>query len=239
MESFSSLDHSPVGVPADIWRTVGFQKWYRAQSAAGNSLEQARLLWSLRVSESSEEPFLWAMQVAVHVAAEDRVKANEVVVFRPDVSAVALYCPAPRLDETVVVLVREFRSPASTADGFVRELPGGSGAESDARAQAAAEVVEETGFVINQDRLRAHGSRQAAATLAAHHVHLFSASISEEELEWLRARRHEVQGDGRGQEQTWIEVTTFGEIRRSRSVDWTTLGLLTQALLEEVAGVRL
>jgi 8-oxo-dGTP pyrophosphatase MutT (NUDIX family) len=238
MESSSAPGGSLLGVPADIWHTVGFQNWYRAQSAAGNSLEQAKLLWSLRVGDGSEEPFLWVMQVAVHVAAEGRVKANEVVVFRPDVSAVALYRAARCLDETVVVLVREFRSPASTADGFVRELPSGSGAESDARAQAAAELVEETGFTINPDRLRGHGSRQAAATLAAHHVHLFSASISEDELEWLRARRHEVQGDGHGQERTWIEITTFGEIRRSRSVDWTTLGLLTQALLEETAGIR-
>lgn len=234
MES-SPVEHSLPGVPADIWRTTGFQNWYRAQSAAGNSLEGAQLVWSLRAGEGLEEPFLWVMQVAVHVAAEDRVKANEVVVFRPDLSAVALYRPASRLDDTVVVLVREFRSPASTTDGFVRELPGGSGTESDARAQAAAEVLEETGFSISPERLRAHGSRQSAATLAAHHVHLFSASISEGELNWLRARRCEAHGDGRGQERTWIEITTFGEIRRSRSVDWTTLGLLTQALLEGAA----
>lgn len=229
--STSTFDAPVAGVPVELWRAPSFRRWYDAQTAAGNTLESADLQWALSVGEK-EEPFLWVLKVAVRVAAENRVKANEVVLSRPDLSAVALYRAAPVLDDTVVVLIREFRSPASTPDGFVHELPGGSGAESDPRDQAAAEVVEETGLSVAADRLVAHGSRQVAATLSAHHAHLYSAAITEAELAWLRSQCDVAHGDGYGQERTWIEITTYGEMRRGRSVDWATLGMLTQALLE-------
>ncbi len=77
-----------------------------------------------------------------------------------------------------------------------------------------------------------HGSRQATATLSTHRVHLFSARIDEAELARLVALRQRAHGDG-GEERTWVEVTTFGSIRRSRSVDWTTLGMLAQVLLAD------
>jgi hypothetical protein len=230
--SLSKLEDPVAGVPTEVWRTASFQRWYRAQQAAGNILEDSRLLWSLGFGDDAGEPFLWVMRVAVRVVAEDRVKANEVVISRPDISAVALYRPAHSLDESQVVLVREFRSPASTTDGMVHELPSGSGSEADARSQAVTELAEETGFRIAADRLRDHGSRQCAATLSAHHAHLFSAPITAAELDWLRARRGEMQGEEGGEERTWIEIATFGEIRRARSVDWTTLGMLAQVLLE-------
>ena len=225
---------------------ASYQRWFETQSAAGNTLEGARLLWSWPPAEVRDAagggagtgagtgaPFLWAMHVAVRVAAEDRVKSNEVILSRPDICAVALYRPAATLDESVVVLIREFRSPASTADGFVHELPSGSGSERGVRAQAVAELAEETGLRLDPQRLRAHGSRQSAATLSTHHVHLFSAVITEDELAWLRARHDKPQGDGGGSERTWVEIATFGEIRRQRLVDWTTLGMVAQCLLED------
>lgn len=214
----------------ELRRIAAFDRWFQAQHAAGNTPEHARLLFSWPAGEGVDQPFLSVMQVAVHVAAEERVKSNEIVITRPDFSAVALYRRAATLDETQVVLVREFRTPASTADAFVHELPGGSGSEPDPLAQAVTEVAEETGLRIEPERLRAHGSRQSAATLSAHHVHLFSAQISEDELAFLRAQRDKPQGDG-GDERTWVEIATFGEIRRERLVDWTTLGMIAQCLL--------
>lgn len=219
------------GVPPELWRTASFQRWYRAQRAAGNVLEDAQLLWALRVGGDGE-PIIWVLRVAVRVVAEGRIKANEVVISRPDISTVALYRPAASLDETTVVLVREFRSPASTTDAMVHELPGGSGPEPDARALAVTELAEETGFRIEADRLRAHGSRQCAATLSAHHAHLYSAAVTEDELAWLRARCDQPQGEDGGEERTWIEIATFGELRHTRSVDWSTLGMLAQVLLD-------
>ena len=227
--------------PPEIGRVAALRSWFEAQSAAGNTLEGMRLLWSWPFDAGDgvgdgaaepSEPFLSVVHVAVRVAAEDRVKSNEVVISRPDISAVALYRPAATLDETEVVLVREFRSPGRTEDGFVHELPSGSGSEPDARAQAVTELAEETGLHVEPERLRAHGSRQAAATLSTHHVHVFSAAISEHELAWLRAQHDKPRGDGGGDERTWVEVATFGEIRRKRLVDWTTLGMLAQCLLD-------
>ncbi|WP_433324742.1 nucleoside 2-deoxyribosyltransferase domain-containing protein [Spirillospora sp. CA-294931] len=206
-------------VPLLIWRTDPFRRWYRAQRGAGNTLLGARLVWRFGAH--------WALHVQVHVAAEGRVKANEVVLARPDISTVLLYRPGPTLDETTVVLVREFRSPATTPDGFVHELPGGSG-PADPLERAHAEVAEETGLAIDAARLRAHSDRQVAATLSAHRAHLYSAEITEAELEWLRAAGPGgVAADG---ERTHVEITTYGALRRDRLVDWSTLGMVAEAL---------
>lgn len=207
-------------VPLLIWRTPTFQQWYAAQRGAGNELRGARVVYRSGLH--------WSLHVEVHVAAEDRVKANEVVYSRPDISAVVLYRPGAALDDTAVVLVREFRSPAATADGFVHELPGGSG-PGDPPDTAAAEVAEETGLALEAARLRAHGARQLNATLTAHRAHLFSAELTEAELAALRAAPgpHGLVEEG---ERTYVEIATFGEIRRARLVDWANLGLITEAL---------
>ncbi|WP_205327040.1 nucleoside 2-deoxyribosyltransferase domain-containing protein [Glycomyces sp. YM15] len=220
-------------VPLQVWATDSFQAWHRAQRAAGNRLVSAHVEWTFRVGPARDTVFYWAAHVAVHVAAEDRVKDNEVVLSRPDTAQVALYCPGRDLDDTVVVLVREFRSPAATPDGFVHELPGG-GSTQDPTGWAVDEVREETGLVLDADRLRPLGARQVAATVTTHRAHLFAAEITGAELEWLRARQDIPGGDGLGSEQTWIELATYAEIRDQRLVDWATFGMITQALAGRV-----
>ena len=216
-------------VPLLVWRTPSFQRWYAAQSAAGNTLLDARVVWTLKAGPGGTVHY-WALHPRVHVAAEDRVKRNEVVLSRPDVSATVLFRRAATPEDTEVVLVREFRTPASTVDGFVHELPGGSGPEPDPARQAAEEVAEETGLVLHPHRLRAHGSRQPAGTLSAHHVHLFSAELTEQELADLRAGQATPHGLPGGSERTWIEIVRYGDIRRQHLVDWSTLGMIAQAL---------
>ncbi|MBC6469129.1 NUDIX hydrolase [Actinomadura alba] len=212
-------------VPLLIWRTESFQCWYEAQCAAGNTLRAARVVWTFR--GRAQALAYWAVHVHVHVAAEDRVKRNEVVISRPDTSVVALYRRGATPDDTMVVLVREFRSAAATPDGFVHELPGGSG-PGDPLAQAVSELDEETGLVIEPSRLRAHGARQMAATVSAHRAHLFSAEITAGEFDRLRGTGpHGVVADG---ERTHVEIHTYGEIRAGGLVDWATLGLLAEAL---------
>ncbi|GAA1672916.1 hypothetical protein GCM10009830_18930 [Glycomyces endophyticus] len=217
-------------VPLPVWRTDSFQSWYGAQRAAGNVLEGARLEWTFRVGEHREAVMYWAAHVQVRVAAEDRVKTNEVVISRPDTAQVLLYSPAPDPDDAVVVLVREFRSPASTPDGFVHELPGGSSREeADPAVQALEEVHEETGLALGADRLRPIGSRQVAATMSGHRAHLFAAEITADELAWLRDHRDAPHGAG-DSERTWIEIATWREIREGGLADWSTLGMIAQAL---------
>jgi 8-oxo-dGTP pyrophosphatase MutT (NUDIX family) len=216
------------GVPLHVWRIESFQHWYAAQRATGNVLRDARVGWTLPGLAGLH---YWVLHAQVWVAAEDRVKANEVVLARPDVAAVALYLPGPSLARTQVVLVREFRVSVRTADGYVHELPGGSGT-GEPREVAAEEVREETGLSIAPERLRYHGSRQVAGTVSAHHAHLFSAELTPRELASLRsaAASGTAFGDPAADERTFVEVTTVDALLRDSTVDWSTLGMLLQAL---------
>lgn len=219
-------------VPLFVWRTPHFQSWYRAQKAAGNRLDGARVLSVFRVGKKRDIVFLFVMHVNVYVLYEGRNKTNEVVVSRPDISSVLLYCRGKTPEETAVVLVREFRSPAATRDGNVWELPGGSPSHASLSPadNAVEELSEETGFALDATRLRTHVPRQLAATLSAHKAHLFSAQITEEELAWFRAQQGIAHGDGGLSEKTFIEVRTVREILDSPDPDWTTIGMILSVI---------
>jgi 8-oxo-dGTP pyrophosphatase MutT (NUDIX family) len=219
-------------VPLSIWRTDSFQRWYRAQMAAGNTLLAARLVWTFNIGSKKPVPLFWALHVSMHIGGEDRVKANEVVISRPDISTMTLYRPGPSIDETVVVLIREFRGPASTPDGLVHELPGGSGGEASELDQAIMEAEEEVGITIEPRRVRAYGGRQLAGTLSAHQAHLFAAEISDEELSRLRSLQSVPHGNASDTELTWTEIATFREVRQKRLVDWATIGMIAQVLFD-------
>jgi hypothetical protein len=79
-----------------------------------------------RVGPKKSFLLFWAVHVDVWVAAENRNKSNEVVIGRPDISCVVPYVRATTMLDTQLVLIREYRPPARSADGFVHELPGGS-----------------------------------------------------------------------------------------------------------------
>ncbi|WP_271219158.1 hypothetical protein [Streptosporangium carneum] len=217
-------------VPLPIWHTPTFRRWYAVQRAVGNRLVSARPVWSFHAR--SGPLFFWALHVSVHVAAENRTKDNEVVLSRPDTTNVLLYRRGASPGESLVVLVREYRSPGTAADGFVHELPGGSGGEGTTSALAVTEVWEETGFQLDPARLRHHGHRPVAATLSVHHAHLYSAELTEDELEWFRphAGPYGVSADG---ELTWPELCTVDTIMARRLVDWPTLGMIAQVLFGE------
>ena len=218
-------------VPLLLWRTPSFRSWLCAQTAAGNVLREARLEWTLRVGRRLEQVFFWALHVHVYVAAEDRVKDNEVVLSRPDIASVLAYRRAPALADTEIVLVREFRSPSSSQDGFVLELPGGSQPEPMAPAEAAAaEFAEETGLRLPAERLVPHNSRQLAATMTTHRQQLFSVELTEEELAQVR-RTGPIRGGGGSSELTHPRVLRLAELIETSHADWTTLGTITEVLL--------
>jgi 8-oxo-dGTP pyrophosphatase MutT (NUDIX family) len=219
-------------VPLLIWRTPSFQSWYGAQRGAGNRLDGARMVWTFRVGARRETVFLWALHVNMWVAAEERHKTNEVVLARPDISTVVMHGDRSKGDDCEVVLVREFRAPAATADGYVHELPGGSSFQTVQTPETVAveEVEEETGLVIEAARLRPHGSRQLAATLSAHKAYVFSVALTDSEIEQLRSTTGMARGSADDSERTYTELTTIKALRETDTVDWTTLGIVLDVL---------
>jgi 8-oxo-dGTP pyrophosphatase MutT (NUDIX family) len=207
-------------VPLLIWRKPECREWLAAQEAAGNELRGARVQWAHRR--------LAVLHASVWVAEEQRLKDNEVVILRPDVASVVAYAPEPRWEDTRVVLVREFRVPANTADGYVRELPGGSGAGTPLEL-AVAELAEETGLHVDPGRLRAIGARQQAATLAAHKQHVFAVELAADELGRLLETPGPHGNDG-DSERTYVEVWRIADLLTGAEVDWTTLGAILQAV---------
>lgn len=215
-------------VPLAAWNLSSFQNWYQAQRNAGNRLEDARLLYTFRPGYKNFT-FLYILKVNVYVASEDRYKSNEFVLSRPDISSVCLWYDTmgDSLFDITVVLVKEFRSPASTSDAFIRELPGGSAPSGDNPKQLAAEeLYEETGFTIEPSRLKQHSPRQVAGTLSAHKAHLFSAEITSKELEWFLSQAGVVHGKEEDTERTFIEVYSVQELLENNMVDWSTLGMI-------------
>lgn len=219
-------------VPLYIWKTPSFQSWYKAQTNAGNRLDGARVEWTFRVGPEKKFVFFWILHVNVFIAKENRNKTNEVVLSRPDIATVMLYCPGKDIIDTDVVLIREFRSPASTVDGYVWEIPGGSSfkPKEDPSILAAHEVHEETGLKISPDRIIWHEARQIAGTLSAHKAHLFSAEINIKELEWLRLQAGVAHGVVEDTERTYVEVVKLADILYDTRVDWSMLGMILAVL---------
>lgn len=220
-------------VPLHVWNTRSFQQWYENLRAAGNQLHGARVEWTFRVGPTRSFVFLWALHVDIYVTSEDRHKVNEVVLGRPDIATIVGYRKGTTIDDTDVVIIREFRSPVSNAAGFVYEVPGGSSFKpgDDTFRLAADEFAEETGLTIDASRLREHGSRQLVATLSAHHAHTFSVELTEDEITTLQGMANIAHGVAEESEQTYVEVRKLGDLLRSDSnVDWSMLGMILSVL---------
>lgn len=228
-------------VPLIIWNTSTFQKWLRAQTAAGNRLDGAKVEWLLRLRKKPDYALVWLMHVDVYVAQENRNKNNEIIVSRPDISTLIMYKKGIDFLRTKIVLIREFRSAAATSDGFIWEFPGGSSwKEGTSPAEVAIEeAAEETGLKIEADRITFHGSRQLAGTLSLHKANIFSVELTEEEFGWLEGQKGRVHGTGAdgkdpSGERTYIEVKTAEEILKENLVDWGTLGMIFSVLSEQI-----
>jgi 8-oxo-dGTP pyrophosphatase MutT (NUDIX family) len=220
-------------IPLDIWRTAEFKNWYAAQQAVGNKLKNADAVWAFRPGLGYVEPlWYWAVHVGVHIHQEARTKVNEPVIGRPDIAATVLHSPVLSIEDTEVVLVREYRVPTTGADGYVWELPSGSGtADEDIVEIAIRECREEVGIDLEASRLRYHGKRQLLATMSCHQAYLFSAVLSSAELNWIQRNRAIARGVP-PIERTFVELLTVREIFARGLLDWSMTGMLHLALSE-------
>lgn len=234
-------------VPLIIWQSPMFQAWYAAQRKCGNRLDEAEVRWVFHMPKLGRI-FSWVLWVKVWINAEHRYKENEWVFARSDISTVVLWhresdgiahepgeWPLDDLLDTEIVLVREFRSPVRNDACFVYEVPGGSSAtkDQDAKQVASEEVHEETGLIIPRDRFEAMGSRQVAATLSAHHAHLYVVELTADEMAQAKAlaasgTAHGLEEDS---ERTYIEVRTLRQMIHTGLVDWSMLGMVFKALV--------
>jgi 8-oxo-dGTP pyrophosphatase MutT (NUDIX family) len=186
-----------VHVPLFIWRSPQFQSWYGQLKAAGNRLESAEL--AHEVTFGGRFLFSYILWVNVWVEKEQRFKSNEFIFSRTDISTVIAYNRSPDSRAVRLALVREFRSPANNALGYVFEAPGGSSTKpgKDPLENAADELREELGLTIDDlSRFKTVGTRQVAATLSTHKAHVYAIELTGAEMDYLEAI--EIRGLPRG-----------------------------------------
>jgi len=219
-------------VPLDVWRTKQFQAWYGQLVHAGNRLDDAKLLWAFYVGPQKDFLFSYALRVHVWVEAEKRHKSNEYVFSRTDISSIVPYYLG--FGEPRIVLVKEYRAPGRTGDGFVHELPGGSsfkGGQPPAEV-ASEEMKEETGLDIDPSRFHLINTRQVSATVSSHHAYVFGVELSDKE--YAQAVGQEKAGTALGvaedTEITYVEVRTLSEILSKGLVDWSNVGMIMETL---------
>lgn len=218
-------------VPLNIWSTPFFQDWYRSQRQAGNQLVTAKLLWTF-VIHKVNLIFSYALHVNMWIAAEDRIKSNEFIISRPDISVVVPYWKHPTDPlASEVILIKEFRSPARTQDGFVHELPGGSSfKQGDPLQLASKELSEETSLTISAERFRYLGSKQLAATWSTHVADVYAVELEQHELEQIKqiAASGQTFGVQEDTEKTYVEVYQVSEV--GQHVDWSMEGMIYHAI---------
>jgi len=236
-----------VYVPLYIWRTSSFQNWYGNMKLAGNRLDKARVLHSFYKAaydnkqahakvEGTHDVFvyLWVMHVEVWIAKENRSKVNEIILSRTDTSAVVLYRKRATLADTEIVLVKEFRSAVSNKEGYVFELPSGSMSTDEAcdpSESAIAEVEEETGLKMDKKRIEQQKSRQMAATFACHKCHVFSAELTEDELNAFKKEGGKIaHGIIEHSERTFLIVKTVRELFADNLTDWSVFGMIMSVI---------
>jgi 8-oxo-dGTP pyrophosphatase MutT (NUDIX family) len=224
-----------VFVPLFIWKTPQFQTWYSALKEAGNRLEHARVGHHVRFGE--KYVFSYLLWVKVWVESEQRLKANEFVFARPDISSVVAYCFGPE-KAIRFALVREFRSSVNNPEGYVYEAPGGSSAKPgvDPLANASHELAEELGLTISDmSRFRHVNSRQLVATLSTHKVGVYAIELTQDEFAQLEQASLENKSFGVAEdsERTHVQVVNLEDLFKL-PLDYATLGMLFEAIREHL-----
>lgn len=235
MHSDTHREDGEKEVPLNIWNSPQFQNWYQSHLKVGNKLLSAKLLWTFSTRKSSlgAPPFAYALHVNIWIAAEKRIKSNEFIISRPDISVVVPYWKHPTdISKSEIILIKEFRSPSRTKDGFVHELPGGSSfkKEDNILQLASDELYEETSIRINTERFRYLDSKQIVATWSTHFANVYAVELKQDEIEDAKqlAASGQTFGVEEDTERTYVEVYQLKDIKKY--VDWSMEGMIYRAL---------
>ena len=222
-------------IPLHVWSHPTFKEWLVSQKKVGNHIESARVLWTFRVGQQLEKVFSWCLHANVWIAAEKRYKPNEYVVGRTDTSTVALYYKPDMgtILDIEFVLVREYRTPARTENGFITEFPSGSTSKSSGISSAVEELEEETSIKIEPSRLRRLDQLQLAGTMSAHTSALCTGELTKEERDKVESLAGKTFGKKEETEVTYVELHTLRQIIAHKLVDWTTLGMILETIVSD------
>lgn len=219
-------------VPLFIWNNEVFKNWYEKQISVGNELRNIKVNYVF-IMPKMRLLFLWLCSVEVFIKSENRVKNNEFVMSRTDMSSVVLYYKDKDYNnylDTKIILVKEFRSPVLNSNEFVYELPGGSSYDKKTPEQVAiSEVDEEIGLKINK-KLKYIGIRQAVSTMSAHRISLYSLELNDDQFDKIKKLSKTTHGVKEDTEVTYIEIKTIKEIIESDCVDWNNIGMIMTAI---------
>jgi len=225
-------------IPLNIWNTPQFQSWITSHKKVGNVLHDAKVLNTTYVVKGK---YLFYFQILVNIwiESEKRYKKNEFFVSRTDISTiVGYYKPKDMksINETKILLIKEFRSPVRNEHGFVFECPGGSTFKNnqDILQVASDELFEETGLKVPKDRFQYKTSKQICATVSSHYCHCFSVELNDDEWNYVEenAKSNKVFGAD-DNEKTYLVASSLQEIRENKnvSVDWSMTGIIYDAIL--------
>ena len=230
-------------IPLSIFKTGSFTSWYsNFLSQEGNKLCDVEVSMYIPIFTSkgkvrSSFVFFWALKVSLFIFSENRIKQNETVFCRNDLSSVVLFqndflegiSSEKKMEDTKIVIVKEFRSPVNNEDCRVWDLPGGSSftdEKIDPLELAVEEVEEEADLKVGKERYVYHGCRQLVSTLSAHKAHLYSVSLTTNEVREMEKKEGQVFGVLEDTERTFIKVVKLSELLGKQLVDWTTMGMI-------------
>lgn len=212
-------------IQSDVWAHDEFNRWYTRHQGVGNELRDAKVLFRHDVDGKLHS---FVLSAKMYIKAEDRVKDNEFVVFRPRTVSVLAYLPHADFMRTQVLLVKEFRTAVSNQNGYVVELPGGSGPTKMLQQLAAEELAQETGLEVDPKRLRDCNHRQVYATMLGHTAKLYTLELTQSEFDNLAfSATFGVEEDS---ERTTLLTRSLLELMYMPDVDWTTIGMIWQGL---------
>jgi len=223
-------------IPKHIFDSSQFQKWYIPQKERGNYLTDFNIEYEF-VMPKAKQLFMTIFKPSVYVKEsafgekEDRIKDNEFVVARTDMSYICAYQKADNIMDSKIVLCEEFRTPVVNRHEMVFELVGGSSFKEtdDNLTVACHEFEEETGLAIEANRFSQVTCKQSAATLCSHQIMLYRVELTEDEMQHFIADK-QVHGVEEDTERIHVHVMTVQEALQY--VDWTNAGMILSALYD-------
>lgn len=226
----SLRNNGEIYIPLFIWETSNFQSWYQSMRKAGNHLIFAKVLDFHNINDRI---FSFNLAVSIFIKSENRIKNNEILFSRTDISSVVAYYKDINEQKTYVVLVEEFRSCVNNSIGKTLDLPSGSniGVNVAPSVTAQHEFLEETGiYIADNSRFTQCSSKQLSATFATHKNHIFKVELNKSEFETLKMseENNTIFGED-DNERTYVRLLEINNIFKSHA-DLSTIGAIMLAI---------